>query len=557
MSRFRLPLEERVLGPLLRRRAEHDGDRIYLQCGGSAWSFRQTDAKARAVARGLRRLGVGKGDRVALLVRNSAEFVFAWFACALRGAVTVPVNVNYKGALLEYVLNDCAPVGVVIDRALLPELARLPAATLARIGWVAVIDESQAENVGLHAGNAGTRAESAGAHAERAGTPPLRCVDFSSLDEEAGDDPEVESSFADIHAVMYTSGTSGPSKGVVMPNAHFFSSGATFIAALDLRRDDVLFTNLPLFHGLASRLGVLPALVTGARVVIGQRFSASEFWKEVAAADATLAHTIFTIPAVLKRQAPGPYDRAHRLRAMFNAHHDPEFEERFGVRLIESYGMTETGQVICSSYEERRAGASGKVHEDWEVELFDEHDRPVPVGRIGEIVARPRLPCIMMREYLNKPLETLSALGNLWFHTGDYARRDDDGFFYFSGRKKEHIRRRGENISAFEIESVVDRHPDVIESAALPHPADTGGEDEVRLVAVLRQGAQLSASQLMDWLQQEIPYFMLPRYVEFAAVLPRTPTDKVEKYKLVERGLGPDAWDREAAGYQVRRQARR
>ncbi len=525
MSMHDLPLEARTLAPILLERARTEGDRPYLTSGGRTYSFRETVTIVHGLARGLRRLGVEKGNHVALLLPNGAEFVFTWYACCVVGAVMVPINTSYTGQLLEYVLRDSGSRGLVVTRDLLPALATIPSDVRAGLAWSAVV--GGVDELELPIG-------------------PGRYVDYESVIEMDGPDPTVPTDFRDVHCVMYTSGTTGPSKGVVMPNGHFFSSTCTFLRAVGLERDDVLFTPLPLFHGVGSRLGVLPAFMVGAHVVIAERFSASRFWEQATTAGATVAHTIFTIPPILKAQAPSQWDRAHRLRAMYNAHHDDEFEARFNVRLVEAYGQTETGLTIYTRYPERRHGTAGRIHEDWEVRLVDEWDRPVADGDVGEILLRPRRPSIMMRGYLNKPAETLATLRDLWFHTGDFASRDADGYFTFAGRKKERIRRRGENISSWEIEKVVDDHPDIVESAAVGHPA-AAGEDDIRVVAILRPGATLTAEALVDWLRERLPRFMVPRYVEFVDDLPRTPSNKVEKHVLITQGLATSAWDRESA----------
>jgi len=290
----------------------------------------------------------------------------------------------------------------------------------------------------------------------------------------------------------------------------------------------------------------------GAHVVVAERFSASRFWQQAAECGATVGHTIFTIPPILKARAPGPEDRAHKLRCMYNAHHDTEFEERFNVRLVEAYGMTETGLVVYTPYPERREGAAGRIHEDWEAMIVDENDLPVPVGESGEIVLRPKKPFIMMQGYLDKPADTLAAWRNLWFHTGDIARVDEDGYFYFVDRKKDRIRRRGENISSWDVENYVGAHPAVAECVALPHPAEAG-EDDIRVVVVFKQGEEITPQALAEWLEERMPRFMLPRYIEPLPELPRNPTSKVEKYKLTQAGLGETAWDREAHADAVRR----
>ncbi|MGI6856294.1 AMP-binding protein [Mesorhizobium sp. 1B3] len=528
---YSLPLEKRVLGPMLAERAREHGDRVYLRFDDRSWTFRQIDQDARAVARGLKALSVGKQDTVALLLPNCPEFVLAWYGCCVAGAVFVPVNPTYTGPLLDYIFKDSGSRGVIVDRSLFGQLATVPRETLNQLEWVAVV--GGIDGLQLPEG-------------------PNRYLSYDQLPVTQGEDPEVPCSFRDVQSIMYTSGTTGPSKGVIIPNGHFFASATTFVRALRLTSDDVLFTPLPLFHGLASRLGVLPALMVGGEVVIAEKFSAGQFWRQAAACGATVGHTIFTLPTILKAQPPSEWDKAHKMRAMYNANYDPEFESRFNVRLVEAYGLTETGLTVYTPWPDRRDGSCGRAHEDFEIALIGDDGLPVPDGEPGELVARPKLPSIMMDGYINKPEETLKSLRNLWFHTGDYARRDADGYFYFVGRKKERIRRRGENISGFEVERIVGMHPEVSEVAAVAHPASVG-EDDVRCVIIRSERSSLTPAALMDWLQTRMPRFMLPRYIEFVADMPRTPSAKVEKYKLVEAGLGPTAWDREAAGYRLER----
>jgi carnitine-CoA ligase len=526
---YRLPLRERRLGPILRRRAAEDGDRVYMAMGGRSLTFAETDAQVRGLARGMAARGTGKGDFVAVFMPNGPDFVLAWYAAVILGAAFVPINIAYKGFMLDGPLRDTGARGMVIHRDLLPSLASADPALRAGLDWVAV----------------------AGGLPPHLPEGPKEYLALEDLAQN-GPDPEAEADFRDIHCVMYTSGTTGPSKGVLLSNAHFFSSAMTFLRALALTRDDTIFTNLPLFHGLASRLGALPAMMMGARLVIGERFSATSFWDDVIAAEATIGHTLFTIPHILKARPPGPNDRAHRLRAMYNAHHDAEFEDRFGVRLVEAYGLTETGLMVYTPWPERKFGTAGRIHEDFEAQTVDEADLPVDPGAVGEIVVRPKLPYIMMQGYLNRPEETLRAWRNLWFHTGDLARMDADGYITFVDRVKDRIRRRGENISSWDVEHYVSAHPDIEECVALPHPAP-GGEDDIRVVYVTKDGREPDPVALMDWFQGRAPHFMLPRYLERVEAIPRSPTAKVEKYKLVEAGLSPSAWDREAAGYQVRR----
>ncbi|MES2563080.1 MAG: AMP-binding protein, partial [Pseudomonadota bacterium] len=218
------------------------------------------------------------------------------------------------------------------------------------------------------------------------------------------------------------------------------------------------------------------------------------------------------------------------------------FEERFGTRTLEAFAMTETTFLLYTPYPGRKVGSTGREHEDWEVALVDDNDVPVLLGEPGELIARPRKPYIMMQGYLNKPQATQDAWRNLWFHTGDILRRDEEGYFYFVDRKKERIRRLGENVSSSEVERSVSSHPAIAECVVLAHPAGRN-EDDIRLVAVLKEGAELAPAELHAWLQARLPKFMVPRYIELVDALPRTGTNKVQKQKLVQQGLGAGVWD--------------
>lgn len=526
---FRIPLRERHVPTILKAQAEKEGTRPYLTFNGRTWSFQDTYERVVAVARGFRSLNVHKGDTIAMFVNNCDHFVMSWYACTFVGAVIVQMNPTHSHSLLEYVLEDSRISGIVVQRELVPALATLSPQALDRIKWVAVIGGMQ--GVDLPPG-------------------PGRYVDYADLVIATGDDPLVATDHRDNQLIGYTSGTTGPSKGVPFTNARMLALAATWIRIIGLTRDDVLFTSMSVYHGVATRLGLLPALVAGTHVHLAEKFSASRYWQQVTECGATIGHCMFTIPAILKAQPPGAYDRAHKLRAMYNANYDAEFEERFNVKLIEAYGATEIGLPIHTEWPDRRPGASGRCDPDWEIQLVDEDGMPVPDETPGLVLARPKVPWLIMEGYLNKPDETVRTWRDLWYHTGDYMRRDADGYYYFIGRMKERIRRRGENLSAFEMERIVGAHPEVAECAFVGHPSPYG-EDDIRCIVKRGPGSTLSAEQLMDWLQPRMPNAMLPRYIEFRATLPRTPSEKVEKYKLIAEGLPSDAWDREAVGYRT------
>ncbi len=530
-SFYNLPLEQRNIGRFLRLRAAQDGDRPYLTVGANAdartYTFAQTEKRCRDLARGLAQRGIREGSRVIILLPNCAEFVFAWYACSLLGAAIVPLNTNLKGLLLEAQIEDAQADAVIVKDELLPALESMCDEVQRKLPWLAVVGDAQG---------------------------PRNIVDscaimpFDELYVAQGADPEVAADFRRIQMISYTSGTTGPSKGVMLPDALTFTSAGTFMRLSGMTRDDVLYSPLPLFHGLSSRMCALPALVLGAHAVIDERFSASRYWERAAQCGATLAYVVHAIVPLIKAQPPGAFDRAHRVRAIFNAAHDLEFEERFGVRALEAFAMTETSYLLYTPYANdgmRTFGSTGRAHEDWDIELVDDHDRPVPVGQPGELAARPRKPYIVMQGYYNKPQATLDAWRNLWFHTGDILRRDEQGNYFYIDRKKERIRRRGENVSSSEVERGVAVHPAIAECVVLAHPA-ANGEDDIRLVAVRKDGTLVAPDELFCWLRERLPKFMLPRYIEFVDALPRTGTNKVEKRVLAQQGPGVDAWDAES-----------
>jgi crotonobetaine/carnitine-CoA ligase len=527
-----LPLEQRVFGPIFLQRITEDADRPFLTAGADRFTYGAFGARTLALARGLARQGVGPGSVVPILLPNGAAFVMAWFAVHLRGATMALLNPALKGRLLEAALRDCRPRLAIVGAAQRAELAALDPQALEGLETIVVV------------GAPATAAE----RADSTVVSGRSTVALEALMDDAGPDPVVPTSFEQVQSIFFTSGSTGPAKGVLMPNAHFFANPCTFLRLSGLQRDDVLHTSLPLFHGVGSRQGVLPAFMIGARVDLGEKFSASRFWRTVAQSGATVALLTPSMTPVLAALPPDPAERSHRLRLVYNVQQDPAFEARFGVRMLVSFAITEIGVVIYSRPPERRAGAMGLAHEDWELAIVDEADRPVPHGAAGELVCRPRRPFIMMQGYLNRPEAAAQAWRNLWYHTGDYLRQDEDGWFHFAGRDKDRLRRRGENLSPLEIEHELRQHPAVADAVAVGYPA-ADGEDDIRVVLVARGGVDPpAAAALAAWLAGRLPASMVPRYWEFADALPLTATDKVDRRALREAGLAAAAWDRERPG---------
>jgi len=525
---YQIDYPERLIHRLLARQVATRPARIFLADSRRTLSYAATADSVARVAAGLRQAGVQAGDRVALMLPNGIEFVLFWMACARLSATSIFINPDYTGEMVDYVFGDAQPCGLVTHASVVPNLQSRTDTALAGLRWICTLEEP-------------------GPWHDRRVLAPEAFFDAAPLDD--AEAPEGDPSAP--NCVVYTSGTTGPSKGAVLSSAALLAGACTFVELAELTADDILFTPLPLFHGLASRQGVMGCLIAGARAHIGERFSASRFWAQARAAGATLAHTMFNIPAMLKAQPADPQERDHTLRLMYNANFDEAFETRFGVPLLESYGLVETGITIYAPCSRRVPGSCGRLHPDWEARIVGPDGLALPDGQSGELWLRPRRPGLFMSGYLNKPLATLEACRDFWFHTGDFLYRDSGGNFYFAGRQKERIRRRGENISAWEIERVAAEHDDVRLCAAIGHPAEVG-DDDVRLVLTLKAGATLAPEALHQWLGQRLPRFMVPRYIEIVEHLPLTPTEKVRKNEVIAAGLGPTAWDAEAGGRQAR-----
>jgi crotonobetaine/carnitine-CoA ligase len=352
----------------------------------------------------------------------------------------------------------------------------------------------------------------------------------------------------DIAAILYTSGTTGPSKGVRCPHAQLYWWGVLVSESLGIGEGDVLYTCLPLFHTNALTAFV-QALVSGATFVLGERFSASRFWTRVRDADADVTYLLGAMVSILLARAPETCDREHHVRVALApatpARAFDRFRERFGVQLVEGYGSTETNNAIAAEHPGAgRGGYMGTVRSGFSARVVNEQDQPVPDGTAGELVLRHDEPFAFADGYWAMPEQTVVAWRNLWFHTGDRVVRDPDGWYRFLDRTKDAIRRRGENISSWEVEQVLLEHPAVQSAAAFPVPSELG-EDEVMVAIVLEPGAALTAAELIEHCRPRLAYFALPRYVELVEELPLTENGKVRKQVLRARGVTAATWDRD------------
>ncbi len=522
-----IPAAEQTLPALLTRQAERYGDKPLLRMEGLERSFAEVRDAAAATAGALRAAGVGRGDRLALMCDNRIELLDYVLGCSWIGAVAVPLNTALRGEQLAHQLVNSGARILAIDSALVAALGYLERPGTLEQVWA--LDGVPAE-------------------------PPAgyRVVDPPPAGDAVPAEPVGP---GETGAILYTSGTTGVSKGVCCPQAQFYWWGILVGEMLDLGEDDILYTCLPLFHTNALNAFV-QALVAGATYHLGPRFSASRFWTRVGEADATVTYLLGAMVSILLTRPDGADDRNHGVRRALAPGSAPadfaRFRERFGVALVEGYGSTETNCAIGAYWDHQRPGYMGPVRDGFHALVVDEHDVPVPDGTGGELVLRHDPAFSFATGYFAMPEKTVEAWANLWFHTGDRVVRDADGWFRFTDRIKDAIRRRGENISSFEVEQALVGHPAVEAVAAFPVASEVG-EDEVAVAVVPRDGQEVDPVDLIRWCEPRLAYFAIPRFVRTVDELPLTLNGKVRKAELRAAGVTDDTWDREAAGVTLNR----
>ncbi len=536
-----LPIHERTFKNLLGRLAAERGEQKFLSFEERSFTYGETEKISNRLANGLAELGVKHGDHVATLLNNCPEILWCYFGLAKLGAVTVPVNTAAKGELLAYYIRQSDARAVIVEAALFDRLAEV-AGDIEGLEHVIVFDE---------------QGELAADHASRLKVP---VSDYAELERASPEPPESEPRFSDLAFLLYTSGTTGPSKGNMWAQATIITSGLDIVPAYGYTADDVLFVCLPLLHGNALLTSLMPALVAGAGIALSRRFSVSTFWDEIRQHGATQFNSLGAMTNFIWAQPARPDDAQNPVRQCMVVPTPTEFyddfQNRFGLEFTSLFAMTDTCMVTLRGPTDppEKWASAGRTRPEVEVRIVDDDDIELPAGEVGEIVLRGRDPWHLALGYYNKPEATAEAFRNLWFHTGDRGRVDEDGYLYFVDRKKDAIRRRGENISSYEVEQIILKNETVEDVAAFAVAAETS-EDEVMASVVLRPGSNLTPEALIDFCQANMAYYMVPRYVEFVPDLPRTMSEKVQKYKLreaAEARLG-EVWDREREGIVVRR----
>lgn len=498
---------ESVPALIAARGAEHT-DRTFVTFAGESVSYAQLHERSGNVAAALQQRGIRPGDRVAMLMTNSLEFLYVFFGIARAGAVSVPVNASSVGEGLHYTLDHSGAVGIVVDAELVANLDRIdPVPALA---WRVV-------------------------------TPATELLVPRS--------PEhVELGLLDPMSIIYTSGTTGPPKGVVLSHTSYLNTGRYFVKHYGLDSSDVLHTCLPLFHCNAQQCTVMATLVCGGRMALNGKFSLSRFWGWIDESGATVTNLLGSMLTLMEKRPTDEVEQRNRLKFMAAAP-VPEalhrkLEERFGLQIVDGYGLTETGTMACKNpVADARSGTIGVALDHDEIRIVDPAGEECAPGVVGEILARTRIPGAFMTEYFREPEKTAEAMRGGWFHTGDAGYRREDGYHVFVDRMKDTIRRRGENISSFLVEKAITAHPDIQEAAAVAVPSELS-EDDVKILVLLKPDATLEPAAVVEWARGRLAEHEVPRYVEFRTDFPRTETGRIQKYALRTEGVGA-AWDRE------------
>ena len=528
------PFSERTPVRMLQRRM-HD-DAIFATQAGDGRTFTCADVAVLAarVCHFLQGLGMRPGARVAWMAPSSIESIALWLGISAIGAVDICVGEALKGALLEQVLNDSEPEILLVDQRVGEGIAELPPEVLSPLRHVVSVGPVETAPAGRMAFDVHAARE-----AEREVFNPI--VQAPN----------------ELTTIVYTSGTTGPSKGVMICHHHLFFVGAGFAEKFRIEPDSVLYHYSPYNH-ITGRQLITAALATGARMVLREHFSLNSFWNDINHFGCTHAITLGSaVPLLLDRTGEEAVNQGS-LMYVWASPAMPKpyaaFERRFGVRVAVPFGSTETGIVTLPSLDDPSAppGNSGRRCDQFAVDIFDENDQVCRPGVTGEIVVRPQVGWTTLLGYLNRPATTIETTRNLWYHTGDYGRMDENGYLFFVDRKQDFIRVKGENVSSSEVEQVLVLHPDVADCAVVAVASELGDE-EIMVCVVPSAGAQFNPAHLFRWAAQHLPYYMVPRFVQLIDDLPRSHSGKIEKYKLRATGITEAAWDAKAAGLRASR----
>ena len=539
-----LPLEERTVGRILARQADRLADKNFIETtSGDCISYRDMHLRSNQFAQGAAAFGIESQEPVLVMLPDTIDYVTVWCGLAKRGAIEVPINLAYRKNILKRLCNDSTAKKIIIDCQYVERLEEI-ADDLEHLDCVILYAEDQ-------------KLDSYGTLPPKL-TQTYQVAGFEDLFSDISTDFEPAPQFSDLVGIMYTSGTTGASKGVSTTHSHSFCYADGAAEIFYLSEEDRFYTaGLPLFH-LAGQWGVCYAsMIYGATVVLRKGYRNDNFWPDIAEHSCTVVFLLGAIANFLWQQPRSPEDSETPLKkvGMFPVMTEhKQFRERFGVEISTGYGSTESPCPVIHHFDEPLPNHQcvGFPTGRYDVKILDENDQVCTTGTVGEICTRPRAPWEIMLNYWRQPEYTAKVFRNLWYHTGDAGYQDDEGRLFFVDRLTDSMRRRGENISSMEVEDEVNQHPDVLECAVFPVLAEHS-EQEVMVVITPQPDVTIEPEKLIRFLDQRMAYFMIPRYIEFTAAIPKTPTGKMEKYKLRAKGITPSTWDRVAAGIKLSR----
>jgi crotonobetaine/carnitine-CoA ligase len=531
---------------LFEARLAEDPDREYLDVCGTKLTASQVVRSGRRLATALDELGSAQHDRIATMLENSPEAVEAWAGIVLGGRIAVPVNTAYKGSYLLHQLADCGAKVVVVAASLAHRLVDV-VGDLPDLDHVFVLDDELEGST-----------DGFGDLPDLGRVAVHRWTDLLGVEDR---EPSMVIRPSDLATFIYTGGTTGPSKGCMLTHNYHEALARQIGICWQRTAEDVVWTPLPLYHFNALTTVVVGTLLYGGRGAIYRKFSVSNFWSEMNRVGATITSTLGTMayllahdpdrPEMPRSGQPGANQTLRLLGAApMPVEVDDVIRERFGVETFSgAYGVTEASLVSWQPPGvSNKPNAAGRINDEYfDVRIFDDDDAELPRGVDGEVVVRPKRPHVMFEGYWGRPEVTVETSRNWWYHTGDIGRIDDDGYLFFVDRKADYLRRRGENISSYEVESVLMSHGALADVAVHAVPSQLT-EDDLKVTATLKPGADLQPEDLFEWCVERLPYFVLPRYVEFRPELPRSPVGRVLKRELRDEGVTPATWDAEAAG---------
>lgn len=524
------PPDACVVRAMLEKWVAVQPDKVFVKLSRSEEvTYREMFDLAVLTAAGLYRLGVRQGDTVVVWMPNGIDCLRVWFGINWLGATYVPINTAYKGGLLEHVLKNAGAETIVAHAGLAGLLKEVNTGSLRQV--VVFGGEAPAiEELAVYGADVLSRT---------ADDPPPPVVSISPWD---------------VQSIIYTSGTTGPSKGVMSSYAHLHAmSGKESFYMLSA--DDRYMCNLPLFH-VGGTIPVMGMLSRGGSISMVASFSTEEFWPKIRETETTIVLLLGAMTNFISKRPPSAEDRNHPLTKVIIvplSEDAPAFAKRFGVDVYTLYNMTEISTPLVSGLNPEQVGSCGRPRTGVEVRLVDSNECEVPIGNVGELIVRTDAPWALNSGYYKNPEATAVAWRNGWFHTGDGFRMDASGTYFFVDRMKDAIRRRGENISSFEVEAEIAAHALVNEVAVIPVPSEYA-EEEVMCIVAPVPGAIIDPNELLEFLIPRLPHFMVPRYVRIVEALPKTPTQKVQKHLLRSDGVTEDTWDREKSGMIIKRQ---